>query len=127
MSAKQPGKVNPTNHFQPNYITQDDKEHLANLLFNVALPQLNKAQQLDQEDCQLQQANLMHAKLYYAFLLKTQIQSTKTPLGINSQALDHLMGTHLENPHHSSFIPTTLQDIQQYSQMNANLNMWQME
>jgi len=41
---------------------------------------------------------------------KTQLHNLKTPLGINSQAVIKLMGTHLENPHHHCFIPGTFQN-----------------
>ena len=105
VSDATPEKFQPIPQVTPNYITQDDEEHLANLLFNVALPQIIQTQQMDQTDYLLQQANHMHTKLYNASLPKTQIVSTKTPLGINSQALIHLMGAHLENPYHFNFIP----------------------
>jgi hypothetical protein len=86
----------------PNYITQDDDEaNLANLLFNEALPKIthNTINDPTRSD------NVIHQQV----LPKTQICSTKTPLGINSNAIQHLLGMHLENMHHHQFIPYNLQ------------------
>jgi hypothetical protein len=99
----------PTNK-GPRYITQDDEEELANLLFNEALPNIVKTNQLTSEDAEHNQANLLHTKLYQKSMPKTQLHNLKTPLGINSQAVIKLMGTHLENPHHHCFIPGTFQN-----------------
>ena len=79
-----PEKFTPTNHNTPNYITQDDEANLAHLLFNDALPKLNSNLEPDPNNRELLHANLMHTKLYNEALPKTQISTTKTPLGINS-------------------------------------------
>jgi hypothetical protein len=101
----------------PNYITQDDDEaNLANLLFNNCLPKIEQAVKINQADVDLHEANHMHERIFRNSLPKMNVCNTKTPLGINSQAVLHLMGTHLENKFHPAFIPNNLQ---QYTRANA--------
>ena len=96
---------------KPNYITQDDKEELANLLFNVAPPKINTAIKVNVDDTELHQANFLHAKLYRDSLPKTQVHSPHTPLGITSQAVIHLMRAHLENEHRHCFISDSFKNF----------------
>lgn len=61
-----------------HYITQDENEaHLANLLFQDALPKIQQSQN------------------------KIHIASPNTPCGITSHALYHLVGSHLVRAQHS--------------------------
>jgi hypothetical protein len=94
---------------QPNYITQDDETELANLLFQELLPKIHDATiQINAADQDLHEANKLHHHLYNQSLPKIQVHSTTTPLGITSNAVYHLLGTHIENQHHNHFVPTAL-------------------
>jgi hypothetical protein len=94
---------------KPNYITQDEDEcNLANLLFHECLPRIQQANTINPADIELHEANHMHERLYRNSLPKTNVCNPSTRLGINSQALVHLMGTHLESKFHSAFIPDKL-------------------
>jgi hypothetical protein len=64
---------------------------------------------MNPEDIELHEANHIHERLYRNSLPKTCVCNPSTPLGINSQTLIHLMGTHLENKFHSAFIPDKLE------------------
>jgi hypothetical protein len=71
MRNNYPGHTNNWSH----YISQDDDEELANLLVNVAVPQINELIEINPVDEEPHQANLLHAKLYRDSLPKTQLHS----------------------------------------------------